>query len=60
VTWASDWVASIRAMWADGAARKASGEASRRWVLERHSWYAAARTAAAGLTQRPPHQPRDQ
>ena len=44
-----DWVKSIRELWADAAARKASGEASRTWVLEQHSWDAAARTAAAGL-----------
>lgn len=49
VTRPADWVAAIRAMWMDANARRAGGEQARAWVTQRHTWDAAARTAAAGL-----------
>lgn len=47
----SDWVRALGELWSDGAKRTAAGAAVRRWVIERHSWDAAARTAAAGLAK---------
>lgn len=44
-----DWVALLGGLWADAAARHALGAAARRWVVEHHTWDAAARTAEAGL-----------
>ncbi len=45
----SRWVRELTSLWADADARHRLGEAARRWVVEHHTWEAAARTAAAGL-----------
>ena len=45
----ADWVAAISAMWSEAGARRTSGDRSRAWGTERHTWDAAARAAAAGL-----------
>jgi polysaccharide biosynthesis protein PslH len=47
---AGDWVRELLELWADPAGRARLGAAARRWVVERHTWEAAARTALAGLT----------
>ncbi|MDB5311378.1 MAG: mshA 3 [Gemmataceae bacterium] len=44
-----EWVRGLSELWADPARRAAAGEGARRWVLEHHSWEAAARDAVAGL-----------
>jgi glycosyltransferase involved in cell wall biosynthesis len=46
---AGDWVRAMLALWADPAERTRLGAAARKWVMERHTWEAAARTALAGL-----------
>jgi glycosyltransferase involved in cell wall biosynthesis len=46
---AGDWVRAMRALWADPAECQRLGAAARRWVVECHTWEAAARTALAGL-----------
>ncbi|MFM8273741.1 MAG: glycosyltransferase, partial [Gemmata sp.] len=45
----NDWVRALGELWSDPARRAAAGAAARTWVTGRHSWGAAARTAAAGL-----------
>jgi glycosyltransferase involved in cell wall biosynthesis len=45
-----EWVRHLQALWADAAERTNLGAAARRWVMEQHTWEAAARTALAGLT----------
>jgi polysaccharide biosynthesis protein PslH len=47
---AGDWVRELLELWADPAGRARLGAAARRWVVEQHTWEAAARTALAGLT----------
>jgi glycosyltransferase involved in cell wall biosynthesis len=46
---ADEWVDALGALWADAARRTAAGAAARRWVIARHSWDAAAKTAVEGL-----------
>jgi glycosyltransferase involved in cell wall biosynthesis len=46
----AEWVRELRTLWSDGCARSQLGAAARRWVMERHTWEAAARTALAGLS----------
>jgi glycosyltransferase involved in cell wall biosynthesis len=46
---AKEWVAAIRALWVDSERRLKLGTAARKWVLEHHTWQAAARDAVAGL-----------
>lgn len=48
---ARDWAAALGLLWADAAARRALGASARRWVVEHHTWDAAARTAEAGLVR---------
>jgi glycosyltransferase involved in cell wall biosynthesis len=43
------WVQHLTGLWQDAAARRKLGEAARRWVLEPHSWRAAALQADQGL-----------
>ena len=43
------WVRALESLWADADVRRRQGEAARRWVLEHHTWSAAALPAAAGL-----------
>src|SRR5262249_12049406 len=45
----SEWVHEIRTLWTDAARRKQLGVEARRWVVDAHTWEAAARTALAGL-----------
>jgi glycosyltransferase involved in cell wall biosynthesis len=47
------WVGGIKALWADEQYRHRLGIDARQWVLEHHTWEAAARQAAAGLVQLP-------
>jgi glycosyltransferase involved in cell wall biosynthesis len=47
---AGAWVRELLALWAEPAERARLGGAARRWVVEQHTWEAAARTALAGLT----------
>ncbi len=46
----SDWVRELVALWASADERARLGATARRWVVEQHTWEAAARTALAGLT----------
>jgi glycosyltransferase involved in cell wall biosynthesis len=46
-----DWARELVRLWGDAAERSRLGTAARRWVVERHSWEAAARAALAGLAQ---------
>ncbi|AMV23591.1 D-inositol-3-phosphate glycosyltransferase [Gemmata sp. SH-PL17] len=46
-----DWVRALGTLWSDAAHRTTAGESVRRWVIERHSWDAAARTAVEGLAK---------
>lgn len=43
------WAEVLLRLWSDGDARRRLGESARRWVLEQHTWEAAAHKAAAGL-----------
>jgi glycosyltransferase involved in cell wall biosynthesis len=43
------WVQAIRALWDDGERRKHLGASARQWVLNHHTWHAAARVVLAGL-----------
>jgi glycosyltransferase involved in cell wall biosynthesis len=43
------WVRGLLTLWSDVAERQRLGEQARRWVLEHHTWTAAARLAVAGL-----------
>jgi glycosyltransferase involved in cell wall biosynthesis len=45
----AQWVRELMALWADADLRGRLGGAARRWVMEQHTWQAAARGAAAGL-----------
>ena len=45
------WVRDLLALWEDAPKRAALGAAARRWVMEHHTWEAAARTALAGLSE---------
>lgn len=43
------WVEALRGLWKDPDRRDSFGESARRWVLENHTWEAAAKVAGAGL-----------
>jgi polysaccharide biosynthesis protein PslH len=45
----AEWVAALVGIWNDEAKRRELGTAARAWVLEHHTWTAAARDALAGL-----------
>jgi len=45
----AEWTAAIVDIWNNDARRRQLGTASRAWVLEHHTWTAAARDAIAGL-----------
>jgi glycosyltransferase involved in cell wall biosynthesis len=45
------WVEHLTGLWQDAAARQKLGEAARHWVLEHHSWRAAALQAEQGLSR---------
>jgi glycosyltransferase involved in cell wall biosynthesis len=44
-----DWVKAVQSLWSDPIRRRQLGTNARRWVLEAHTWGAAARTAIEGL-----------
>jgi polysaccharide biosynthesis protein PslH len=46
-----EWAAAIQALWADSERRQKLGAAARKWVLEHHTWQAAARDAIVGLSE---------
>jgi glycosyltransferase involved in cell wall biosynthesis len=46
-----EWVHDLLSLWGDAARRRDLGAAARRWVLEHHSWQAAAQLAMTGLIQ---------
>jgi glycosyltransferase involved in cell wall biosynthesis len=45
----NDWVANLLQLWDDKAQRNDLGTTARNWVLQQHTWEAAAQLAAAGL-----------
>jgi glycosyltransferase involved in cell wall biosynthesis len=45
------WVQEIFALWSDPGRRRALGVQARAWVVEEHSWAAAARDALSGLVE---------
>lgn len=45
----AEWARVLANLWADAAARRELGHAARRWVVEHHTWGAAAGTAEAGI-----------
>jgi polysaccharide biosynthesis protein PslH len=45
----AEWVRELTALWDDEGRRRELGAAARRWVVEHHTWQAAARAAAEGL-----------
>lgn len=46
-----EWVKAIVGFWSDQERRRQSGDTSRRWVSERHTWIATATDALNGVTQ---------
>jgi glycosyltransferase involved in cell wall biosynthesis len=48
----SEWLSALTGLWSDQALRRRTGTGARRWVLEYHSWEAAARAALCGLAAR--------
>jgi glycosyltransferase involved in cell wall biosynthesis len=46
---AGEWAEALASLWDDPGRRRGLGEQARRWVLENHSWEAAARAVAMGL-----------
>ncbi len=44
------WAAALSELWANAAARDALGDAARSWVMNNHTWEAAAKTAEAACT----------
>jgi glycosyltransferase involved in cell wall biosynthesis len=48
---AEQWAATLLELWQDGGNRSGLGEKARCWVLEHHSWQAAAQQAETGLRQ---------
>ena len=46
-----EWARAIIGLWGDPDRRRRLGEEARAWVLEHHTWEAAARVAEAGLEQ---------
>ena len=47
----AEWVEAVRSLWSDPDRRRQLGANARQWVLDAHTWDAAARTAVAGLEQ---------
>lgn len=47
---ATDWAQALAELWTNGEARRDLGSAARRWVLAHHTWDAAARNAAVGIS----------
>jgi glycosyltransferase involved in cell wall biosynthesis len=45
----SGWVRGLLRLWSENGVRQCLGEQARHWVLQRHTWEAAARTAVASL-----------
>jgi glycosyltransferase involved in cell wall biosynthesis len=45
------WAGHLAALWQDPERRRCLGQQARRWVVQQHSWQAAAQLAAAGLEQ---------
>ena len=45
----ADWVRAIVALWGNTDRRRSLGTEARRWVVEQHTWAAAARSAVEGL-----------
>jgi polysaccharide biosynthesis protein PslH len=50
----AQWAQAIQSLWADSQRRQFLGREARRWVLEHHTWEAAARDAVAGLSEARP------
>lgn len=46
---ADQWVTAVQRLWDDNQSRRRLGQAARAWVLSRHTWEAAARSALRGL-----------
>jgi len=46
-----DWVEALVRLWASDDERRAIEQSTRRWILEHHTWEAAARDALRGLEQ---------
>ena len=46
-----EWAGAVQRLWRDPAQRRRLGQDARQWVLERHTWQAAARDALAGLSE---------
>jgi glycosyltransferase involved in cell wall biosynthesis len=46
---AGQWVRALLSLWSDPERRRQLGEDARRWVVEHHTWEAAARAAIEGL-----------
>lgn len=46
----SQWSEAILGLWSDPGRRRRAGSEARRWVVERHTWAAAASAAASALT----------
>jgi glycosyltransferase involved in cell wall biosynthesis len=44
-----EWADALAGLWDDPVARRELGSAARRWVIEHHTWDAAARAAETGL-----------
>jgi polysaccharide biosynthesis protein PslH len=47
----AQWQTALRDLWANPARRADLGASARRWVIERHTWTAAADRAIAGIEQ---------
>lgn len=45
----AEWVTALVRLWTQPAQKAAAGSANRRWVVEHHTWAAAARVAERGL-----------
>jgi hypothetical protein len=45
----AEWTAALVDIWNNDVRRRQLGTAARAWVLEHHTWTAAARDAIAGL-----------
>jgi glycosyltransferase involved in cell wall biosynthesis len=45
------WAGHLAALWQDPERRRCLGQEARRWVVQQHSWQAAAHLASAGLEQ---------
>jgi glycosyltransferase involved in cell wall biosynthesis len=47
----AEWTRELVRLWGDAGERTRLGSAARRWVVEQHTWEAAARAALAGLAK---------